>query len=519
MILNEPPKQLKRAVDRFVADVGDAMRDVVAHVPTIDGRRIDQDVANEAWNLVSALVDADRSHTDDELWGVILAFHTWLPGELTLAKPDDLRRSSLFVGKAAWLDQPSTMLQILTGADRKFGTVNSRTYYDRALHVAFTVAALDDAPSTVELQAIDDLRNRMLIELGDLPASPLTPGGPENAGESIPGAAGLAAPAKADEAAAALVTAPAVEDLPPARPIEELLAELDGLVGLESVKTEVRLVTNLLRVQQLRAERKLPTSPQSRHLVFTGNPGTGKTTVARLLASIYRSLGVVTKGQLVETDRSGLVSGYVGQTALKVVEAADRADGGVLLIDEAYALARGGENDFGKEAIDTLVKVIEDRRDRLVVIAAGYPHEMAVFIDANPGLASRFPKTIFFPDYGDDALWEIFADLGKTAGYRADADAEAKVRAWFAAVPRDKGFGNARVVRNLFEDAVARQATRVVTIEDPTDDELTTFLPADIADIGQGPGHANPATTSARAPASTTVTDPPTTTEPPTATA
>ncbi|WP_421121998.1 AAA family ATPase [Aquihabitans daechungensis] len=259
------------------------------------------------------------------------------------------------------------------------------------------------------------------------------------------------------------------------------------------MKTEVRLVTNLLRVQQLRSERNLPTTPQSRHLVFTGNPGTGKTTVARLLAAIYRSLGVVEKGQLVETDRSGLVSGFVGQTALKVMEVADKATGGVLLIDEAYALARGGENDFGREAIDTLVKVIEDRRDELVVIAAGYPVEMADFIAANPGLASRFPKTIFFPDYDDDELWRIFVDQGEKAGYHPDADAEAKVRAWFASVPRDKGFGNGRLARNLFEDAVARQASRVVAIEQPTDEQLTALTAADIAEPGQGPRHSNTA--------------------------
>jgi SpoVK/Ycf46/Vps4 family AAA+-type ATPase len=213
--------------------------------------------------------------------------------------------------------------------------------------------------------------------------------------------------------------------------------------------------------------------------------------VARLLASIYRSLGVVEKGQLVETDRSGLVSGFVGQTALKVVEVADQATGGVLLIDEAYALARGGENDFGREAIDTLVKVIEDRRDELVVIAAGYPEEMADFIGANPGLASRFPKTIFFPDYDDDELWQIFSDLGQKAGYVPDEGAEARVKAWFAAVPRDKGFGNGRLARNLFEDAVARQASRIVAIDDPTNDQLTALTADDIAAPGEGPRHTH----------------------------
>jgi SpoVK/Ycf46/Vps4 family AAA+-type ATPase len=282
---------------------------------------------------------------------------------------------------------------------------------------------------------------------------------------------------------------PAGPDGPP-RPLEELLAELDALVGLAPVKQEVRLVAALLQVQKLRKERGMPVKGTSRHLVFVGNPGTGKTTVARLLAQIYRTLGVVARGHLVETDRAGLVAGYVGQTAPKVQAVFDTADQGVLLIDEAYSLVRGGARDFGLEAIDAIVKLVEDRRDRVVVIMAGYPDEMALLVASNPGLESRFPRTIVFPDYTTDELVQIFAQIAAENGYRPTVAASAAVRAWVDAQPRDRGFGNARAVRNLFEATIARHAVRVVAIATPTDDDLVALEAADVEgdERPKGPG-------------------------------
>ena len=241
------------------------------------------------------------------------------------------------------------------------------------------------------------------------------------------------------------------------------------------------MVTDLIQVQNLRKERGLPVVEGSRHLVFTGNPGTGKTTVARLLAQIYRTLGVVEKGHLVETDRPGLVAGFVGQTALKVKEVFTKAMGGFLLIDEAYALARGGDRDFGQEAIDTIVKLVEDHRDDIVVVAAGYPDEMSEFIDSNPGLRSRFPKTIAFPDYSNDELLAIFETQCKKASYTCDAAARKRVLEFFEAQPRDKGFGNGRLARNLFEAAVGRQATRIVAMTDPSNETLVELTADDVA--------------------------------------
>ena len=246
--------------------------------------------------------------------------------------------------------------------------------------------------------------------------------------------------------------------------LEELMAELDGLIGLDSVKREVRSLVNLIKVRKMREQHELKVMDMSFHMVFTGNPGTGKTTVARLIAKIYKQLGFLSSGQLIETDRSGLVAGYVGQTAGKVTEVVNSALGGILFIDEAYALARKGmDNDFGREAIDTLVKLMEDNRDNLVVIVAGYTDEMHDFLTSNPGLISRFNKYIDFPDYTDDELMDILTMNAKRQGYTVTDGANAVVRAMLESmsVSDRLDFGNARGMRNTLEKLVQEQANRL----------------------------------------------------------
>ena len=273
---------------------------------------------------------------------------------------------------------------------------------------------------------------------------------------------------------------------PPAKKepsLEELLAELDGLCGLAKVKEDVKGLINLVKVRKLRQEAGLPVPPMSLHLVFMGNPGTGKTTVARLLSKIYHAVGVLSKGQLVEVDRSGLVAGFVGQTALKTQEAIDKALGGVLFIDEAYALAnQDNANDFGREAIEVLLKGMEDHRDDLIVIVAGYTDLMANFIHANPGLESRFNKYFYFEDYDGGQLAEIFRSICRKNGYELDEAADKAAAEAFQVLyeRRDENFGNARDVRNVFEAAVACQANRVASMEAPKKKDLMALTVADL---------------------------------------
>jgi stage V sporulation protein K len=266
----------------------------------------------------------------------------------------------------------------------------------------------------------------------------------------------------------------------------EVLRELNDLIGLGTVKQEVEMLANLVRVQKMREAHGFNVPDMSLHLVFAGNPGTGKTTVARLLGRIYKGLGVLASGHVVEVDRRSLVAAYVGQTAIKTMEVISKSLDGVLFIDEAYSLARSSsDNNYGQEAIDTLLKAMEDNRERLVVVVAGYSEPMKEFIESNPGLQSRFNKYIHFPDYSVDELVTIWAKMAEHNEYVLTAEAKAEIVKILARerLESSENPANARLVRNIFEVAVQRQANRVALIAEPNADELQKIIVDDVKDI------------------------------------
>ena len=338
-----------------------------------------------------------------------------------------------------------------------------------------------------QLEVIRTMTENNLRRIGsDFWGSPAVPGTSGDAVEKKAGPDGTGASAGTGKPSAETVEGAGREENPPPEKLEDLLAELEGYIGLEAVKQEVRTLVNLVKVHQMRKENGLPETEMSLHMVFSGNPGTGKTTVARLMARIYHSLGILSKGQLVETDRSGLVAGYVGQTAIKTRKVLEKALGGVLFIDEAYALNGGGDNDFGQEAIDTILKYMEDHRDDLVVIAAGYDGLMDTFIHSNPGLESRFNRFLHFEDYTPDQMLDIFRMQCGKGSYELEETAAQQVRELIARENRDPvSFGNARGVRNLFERVLVCQANRLAAQESVTREDLMRLTAEDVRRAGE----------------------------------
>ena len=380
---------------------------------------------------------------------------------------------------------PPVFFWNLAESDAKRSTETSRTFIRMLTNILLYLAAVDDDVTYSEAEFITECTDRLSAicdttgvrksREGLNPLDFVTSGEPsfvEKHSAQVQTSGGS-------------TSAPKAEEKEPEKPnFDELMEQLDSLVGLETVKKEVKNLINLVKVRKLRKENDLPVPPMSFHMVFLGNPGTGKTTVARLISGLYAAIGVLSKGQLVEVDRSGLVAGYVGQTALKTQEVIQSALGGVLFIDEAYSLASGGENDFGREAIETLLKAMEDHRDDLVVIVAGYTGPMEKFIHSNPGLESRFNRYFFFPDYDGNQLTEIFRIQCKKNSYTLTPEADEAALKMFTRLyeERDENFGNGRDVRNCFEDMVVRQSNRVAAMESPSKDDLITVLPEDLVD-------------------------------------
>ena len=383
------------------------------------------------------------------------------------------------------LFQPPAFFSALRDYDRRKGTTLARRFTDQLTLLLLLFAAVDGVVSEAEAGFVNACSDTLLALCerdglsGDRPAL--------KADEFV-----THVPAPAQPPAEVVPAAEQEETpLPESEPtLEELLAELDGLCGLDQVKRDVKSLTNLVKVRRLREEAGLPVPPMSLHLVFLGNPGTGKTTVARLLAKLYHAIGVLPKGQLVEVDRSGLVAGFVGQTALKTQEVIQKAIGGVLFIDEAYALVnQDNGNDFGREAVEVLLKNMEDHRKDLVVIVAGYSQLMEKFIHSNPGLESRFNKYFYFEDYDGAQLFTILQSMCAKNGYVLTPEGEALARRELMDLyeDRDENFGNARDVRNLFEQAVARQSDRVARLEAPTREQLMELRPEDLTEPGVAP--------------------------------
>ena len=438
-------------------------------------KELDEFMTHCALNLWSRAGSITQRHVDmaNEIYSRNQPRPTWMLWTLTSSLSSD----EVFL--------PPVFFWNLAESDAKRGSEASRTFIRMLTNILLYLAAVDDDVSYAEAEYITECTDRLtaicdasgvrkskqaLNALDYVTSS--EPSFMEKHGNQ-PQTAGSAPTEAKTEAQTQPVEKP---------DFDELMEQLESLIGLEDIKKDVKNLVNLMKVRKLRQENELPVPPMSLHMVFMGNPGTGKTTVARLIGGLYASIGVLSKGQLVEVDRSGLVAGYVGQTALKTQEVIKSALGGVLFIDEAYALSSGGDNDFGREAIETILKAMEDHRDDLIVIVAGYTGPMGKFLDSNPGLESRFNKYFYFKDYTGEELLGIFKMQCDKNGYKLTEEADAAAKEFFNRLYEERGdnFGNGRDVRNCFEDMIVRQSNRVALMEEPTKEDLMAVKPEDL---------------------------------------
>jgi adenylate kinase family enzyme len=483
-----PALSVARALDQLRAAATAAGLD--AHAAAREGEALAAAVAESASQAYAAWGE-QTGHTDAQAF-----FDAAHRGRRWRAAPTVLLSQLIMDGSAQAKTYAEALAEVSLAA-QQLGEPTPRTAGNAAMAAAAQLAAL--APPQSSGRHFEPVGEARDLDLSAI--DPLTPGAFPGFGATRPGSGEEQrhgtqsstgnvsnSPTGSDHDAAAgeLVDEPHPEPRAPEKPktLTELLAELDGLIGLRDVKAEIHRQVAVLRVEGLRQKAGLKSPTITRHLVFVGNPGTGKTTVARLVGGIYRALGLLSKGQLVEVDRSELVAGYLGQTAIKTAEVVASAAGGVLFIDEAYSLAG---DQYGTEAVDTLVKEMEDRRDDLVLIVAGYPDPMAIFIAQNPGLSSRFRTTIEFDDYSDDELVEIFLGMAKAADYDVTEECLRRYEMILRSTPRGPIFGNGRFARNLLEAAIGRHAWRLRNVPEPTVQQLRELIPSDLDEHDAAP--------------------------------